>query len=132
MIEKSDGVQRTLLSVPEELNRELSHIFLSKTVLGNSVVDLNMTAKESKLLRIFISTVFSWLSCGLTNKAPRDFGVTAWISHTIYGTGLIVFRVQMALVVNLCKLPLTSRMCTVLFLRIGSICLLCHSSFSNW
>lgn len=121
-IQKSDWIQRKLLSMPKELNKELLHIFLSKTTLENSMVDPNMTAKESKLLIIFISTVFSWLSCGLTNRTPRDFGVTAWISHTMYGVGLIFFRVQMALVVKLCKFPLTSHVCTVLSLRVGSIC----------
>lgn len=118
--------------MPKELNRKLPHIFLSKTTLEDSIVDLNMTTKESKLLIIFISTIFSWLSCGLTNRTPRDFGVTAWISHTIYGMDLIFFRVQMALVVNLRKFPLTFHTCTVLSLRVGSICLLCHCSCSNW
>lgn len=98
----------------KELNRELPPIFLSKTILADSVVDLNMTTKVSKLLKIFISTVFSWLSWGLTNRTLRDFTVTTWISHTMYGMGLIFFRVQMDLVINLCKIPLTSRMRMVL------------------
>lgn len=93
MIQKTTGwFRRKLLSMPKELNRELPPIFLSKTILADSVVDLNTTAKESKLLKIFISTVFSWLSWGLTNRTPRDFSVTAWFSHTTYGMGLIFFQ----------------------------------------
>lgn len=118
--------------MPKELNTELAHIYLSKTILKDSMVDLNMIAKENKLLINFISSVFSWLSGGLTNRTLRDFGVTTWISHTVYGMGLIFFRVQMALLVNLCKFPLTSHKCTVLSLRADSMCLLRRFSFSNW